>query len=104
MKTITVDDATYATLARAAADRGRTLDEHLAEVARGAGGPVSRGGAEATGRPLKQDSPEWQRAFDAMLSRAKPRNPNVDDSRASIYPVREHDRPGGPAGAEPGAE
>jgi|GEM_PF-5355044 len=31
---------------------------------------------------------EWMGKFDELLATVKPRNPNVDDSRESIYPVR----------------
>lgn len=31
---------------------------------------------------------EWMRKFDELLATVKPRNPNVDDSRETIYPVR----------------
>ncbi len=31
---------------------------------------------------------EWTGKFDELLATVKPRNPNVDDSRESIYPVR----------------
>lgn len=36
--------------------------------------------------PLSHE--EWNRRFDEMLASARPCNPNVDDSRDSIYPVR----------------
>lgn len=36
--------------------------------------------------PLPYD--EWKRRFDELVASAKPCNPNVDDSRESIYPVR----------------
>jgi hypothetical protein len=31
---------------------------------------------------------EWLRSFDALIQRQKSRNPRLDDSRESIYPVR----------------
>lgn len=31
---------------------------------------------------------EWQRRFDELVALAEPGNPNVDDSRESIYQVR----------------
>ncbi|MBC7968253.1 MAG: hypothetical protein H7Z17_20290 [Fuerstia sp.] len=31
---------------------------------------------------------EWMGKFDELLAIVKPRNPDVDDSRESIYPVR----------------
>ena len=37
--------------------------------------------------PPSRDA-DWQRAWECLLAKAKPRNPNVDDSRESIYPVR----------------
>jgi hypothetical protein len=36
--------------------------------------------------PLPYD--EWKRRFDEFLANRKPGNPNFDDSRASMYPVR----------------
>ncbi len=42
--------------------------------------------AEADPRRLSRE--QWDREFQELLSMAKPRNPNVDDSRESIYSDR----------------
>jgi hypothetical protein len=38
--------------------------------------------------PEKQTAEEWVRDFDAWISTLTSHNPNFDDSRESIYPIR----------------
>jgi hypothetical protein len=38
--------------------------------------------------PEQQTAEEWVRDFDAWVRTLKSHNPNFDDSRESIYPVR----------------
>ena len=42
---------------------------------------------DATAEP-KLSTEAWLAEFDAWIAGQKPRNPNVDDSRESIYPDR----------------
>ena len=87
MTTLTLDDATYAALAARAESAGLTVERWLAaeftdeDAANAAAAPDP---GHLRGRSLE----EWNREFDAFLASMKPRNPNLDDSRESIYPVR----------------
>lgn len=39
-------------------------------------------------RPTQMSHEQWLKKFDAFLAKQVSRNPNFDDSRESIYPVR----------------
>ena len=50
---------------------------------------IERDAALRTGKTRQTESAEeWIRGFRAFLQSLPPSNPNVDDSRESIYPVR----------------
>lgn len=85
MVTLTIDDRTYAKLARRAKSDGMTVEEWLVEEADAQ--PTAESDS-APGHLRGRTREEWRRDFEAMLAEMKPRNSNVDDSRESIYPVR----------------
>lgn len=68
----------------AAAGGYRTVDEFVRHVLEEKLGPLGHPGLE-----VKGPSPsEWRRVLNDLLAVVEPGNPNVDDSRESIYPVR----------------
>jgi hypothetical protein len=68
----------------AAAGGYRTVDEFVRHVLEEKLGPLSQPGIEAK----RSSGTEWKRRLDDLLASVEPGNPNVDDSRESIYPVR----------------
>jgi len=56
-----------------------TVEEYIIDVL----------GLDVPATKLSKESPEeWLGKFDALIERQTSRNPNFDDSRESIYPVR----------------
>jgi hypothetical protein len=45
-------------------------------------------GAELTSDFVNEPYEAWKKRFGELIAMAQPCNPNVDDSRESIYPVR----------------
>jgi hypothetical protein len=43
---------------------------------------------DMTDSPSTKSHEEWLKKFDALMARQVSRNPNFDDSRESIYPIR----------------
>ena len=87
MTTLTLDDATYAALAARAQSAGLTVERWLAEEF--AADDAPRGADEAEPGHLRGRSlEEWNREFDAFLATVRSWNPDMDDSRESMYPVR----------------
>jgi hypothetical protein len=72
------------------------LEAKLRDQAKAVGKPPEELALEALEEKLSAETTtpailppdEWIAAFDAWVTSHKPRNPNVDDSRESIYPGR----------------
>ena len=89
MTTVTLDEATYAALARRAAARGLSVERWLAEEL--AAEPDDDRDMDESGEPghrRGRSREEWNREFEAFLATVKSWNPDMDDSREAMYPVR----------------
>lgn len=77
MTTLTIDESVYEGLAELAADSGMSVETWLAEE------------VAAKTKPACERTPEERlRKFRAFLGTVESWNPDMDDSRESMYPVR----------------
>ena len=61
-----------------------TVDDYVLFLVQEDAGPLQE--MKVNGDLLSDD--DWQRRFDRLLASVERGNPDVDDSRESIYPVR----------------
>lgn len=77
-------------VAQLAEQTGKSWNEVLEDGLAAAAGSGENGTAEAAGQDDSyiDDIDAWLAHFNDWMSRQRTRNPNVDDSRESIYPDR----------------